>query len=119
VRAIQVLSILSRFKRRKWPCFCIRTEWILIYVGTCATLEKGSFVLAVYIYLVEIERTEEEESVTVIKIFFFSWFLFNSDMSRPRVLPEQTRFYSHGCMCFKTFIIKYDMYLYCWHCHMF
>jgi hypothetical protein len=26
VRAIQVLSILSRFKRRKWPCFCIRTE---------------------------------------------------------------------------------------------
>jgi hypothetical protein len=26
VRAIQVLSILSRFKRRKWPCFCVRTE---------------------------------------------------------------------------------------------
>jgi hypothetical protein len=42
-------------------------------VGTCATLEKGSFVLAVYIYLLEIARTEEEEeeSVTVIKVFFF------------------------------------------------
>jgi len=47
--------------------------------GTCATLEKGSFVLAVYIYLLEIARTEEEEeeeeeeeSVTVIKVFFFS-----------------------------------------------